>query len=161
MGQSSAMRPERAAYPARVRGEIQYARNGGIAIAYQVVGSGEIDLVVVPDYISNLVFVWGSPHWRSFYERLAQSYRLILFDKRGTGLSDHGAQFATLETRMEDMRAVLDATRSERAVVYASHEGTSMATLYAATYPERTRALVLFHPGVAGRGRTASRCRRA
>jgi class 3 adenylate cyclase len=135
-----------------VEGEIQYARNGGIAIAYRVVGSGETDLVLVPDYVSNLVFWWQSPHWRSFYERLGRSFRLILFDKRGTGLSDHGAHFATLETRMEDMRAVLDAVGSRSAVVYASHEGSLMATLYAATYPERTRALVLFHPSVAGPG---------
>jgi pimeloyl-ACP methyl ester carboxylesterase len=132
--------------------EIQYARNGGVSIAYQVVGSGETDLVPVPDYLSNLVFWWLSPHWRSFYERLAQSFRLILFDKRGTGLSDHGAQFATLETRMEDMRAVLDAAGSDRAVVSASHEGTLMSALYAAAYPERTTALVLFHPVVAGPG---------
>jgi class 3 adenylate cyclase len=137
---------------ALVDAEIQYARNGGVAIAYQVVGSGDVDLVLVPDYVSNLVFWWLSPYWRAFYERLSQSFRLILFDKRGTGLSDHGAQFATLETRMEDMRAVLDAADSASAVVFASHEGTLMATLYAASYPERTRALVLFHPGVAGPG---------
>jgi class 3 adenylate cyclase len=102
--------------------------------------------------MSNLVFWWSSPYWRAFYERLARSFRLILFDKRGTGLSDHGAQYATLETRMEDMRAVLDAVSSSSAVVLASQEGTLMATMYAATYPERTRALVLFHPFVAGGG---------
>ncbi|HEY6053296.1 MAG TPA: adenylate/guanylate cyclase domain-containing protein [Gaiellaceae bacterium] len=132
--------------------EIRYARNGGVAIAYQVVGDGDVDLVLVPDWMSNLVFWWSSPYWRGFYERLARSFRLILFDKRGTGLSDHGAQYATLETRMEDMRAVLDAVGSSSAVVLASQEGTLMATLYAATYPERTRALVLFHPEVAGQG---------
>jgi class 3 adenylate cyclase len=90
--------------------------------------------------------------WRRFYERLAQSFRLILFDKRGTGLSDHGPQYATLETRMEDLRAVLDAVGSSSAVVFGSQEGTLMAVLYAASYPERTRALVLFHPVVAGPG---------
>lgn len=132
--------------------EIRYARNGGVAIAYQVVGEGDVDVVLVPDWMSNLVFWWQSPHWRGFYERLARSFRLILFDKRGTGLSDHGPQYATLETRMEDMRAVLDAVGSSSAVVFASHEGTLMATLYAASYPERTRALVLFHPAVAGPG---------
>lgn len=137
-------------------GEIRYARNGGVAIAYQVVGEGDVDLVLVPDWVSNLVFWWLSPHWRGFYERLARQFRLILFDKRGTGLSDHGPQYATLETRMEDMRAVLDAVGSSTAVVFGTHEGTLMATLYAATYPERTRALVLFHPAVAGPG-TASR----
>jgi class 3 adenylate cyclase len=132
--------------------EIRYARNSGVAIAYQVVGHGDVDLVLVPDYMSNLVFWWYSPHWRGFYERLARSFRLILFDKRGTGLSDHGPQYATLETRMEDLRAVLDAVGSSRAVVFASQEGALMATLYAASYPERTRALVLFHPIVAGPG---------
>src|SRR5690242_12694853 len=126
---------------------IAYARSAGVAIAYQVVGAGEIDLVYVPDYVSNLVYGWEYPYWRAFYERLAQSFRLILFDKRGTGLSDHGGQFAALETRMDDLRAVLDDVGSTSAVVFGSHEGSAMAALYAATYPERVRALVLFHPG--------------
>ncbi len=126
--------------------DIRYARSGGAAIAYQVVGDGETDLAYVPDFVSNLVYGWESRHWRHFYEQLAQSFRLILFDKRGTGLSDHGGQFAALETRMEDLHAVLDATASSSTVLLASHEGCSMATLYAATYPERTRALILFHP---------------
>ena len=129
-----------------VEGEIRYARNGGVAIAYQVVGEGEVDLVWVPGFGSNLVYGWESPHWRRYYERLARSFRLILFDKRGTGLSDHGSQFATLETRMEDLRAVLDAAGASNAVVFGSHKGSCMAALYAATYPERTRALALFHP---------------
>jgi class 3 adenylate cyclase len=129
-----------------VGADIRYARSGGAAIAYQVVGDGETDLAYVPDFVSNLVYGWESRHWRDFYERLAQSFRLILFDKRGTGLSDHGGQFAALETRMEDLHAVLDATASSSTVLLASHEGCSMATLYAATYPERTRALILFHP---------------
>jgi class 3 adenylate cyclase len=126
--------------------DIRYARNGGVAIAYQVVGDGETDLAYVPDYASNLVYGWESGHWRDFYEQLAQSFRLILFDKRGTGLSDHGGQFAALETRMEDLHAVLDTAGSSSTVLLASHEGCSMAALYAATYPERTRALILFHP---------------
>ena len=83
---------------------------------------------------------------RAFYERLARSFRLILFDKRGTGLSDHGPHFAALETRMEDLRAVLDEVGSTSTVVFGSHEGSGMAAMFAATYPERTRALVLFHP---------------
>lgn len=127
--------------------DIRYARSGGIAIAYQVVGDGETDLVYVPDYMSNLVYNWMWHYWRDFYERLAQSFRLILFDKRGTGLSDHGGHFAALETRMDDLRAVLDEVGSSRAVVFGAHEGSGMAALYAATYPERVRALVLFHPG--------------
>lgn len=124
--------------------DIRYARNGDVAIAYQVVGSGDRDLVLVPDFMSNLVYHWESTYWREFYERLARSFRLILFDKRGTGLSDRGSHFPVLETRMEDMRAVLDAVGSDHAVVFGSYEGNLMAALYAATYPERTDALVLF-----------------
>lgn len=127
--------------------DVAYARSGGVAIAYQVIGDGAVDLVYVPDYVSNLVHGWQSRHWRRFYERLAGSFRLILFDKRGTGLSDHGGQFASLETRMDDLRAVLDDADSTTAVVFGAHEGSAMAALYAATYPERVRALVLFHPG--------------
>ena len=126
--------------------DIRYARSGGVSIAYQVVGDGEVDLVYVPDYVSNLVYAWETPYWRSFYDRLAERFRLILFDKRGTGLSDLGGQFPALETRMDDVRAVLDAVGSANAVLLGSHDGCSMAALYAATYPERTRALVLFHP---------------
>jgi class 3 adenylate cyclase len=133
-------------------GEIHYVRSGGVAIAYQVVEAGEVDLVFVPDYVSNLVYGWESRYYRSFYERLARSFRLILFDKRGTGLSDHGPHFAALETRMDDLRAVLEAAGSADAVVFGAHEGCGMAALYAATYPERTRALVLFHPMVRGPG---------
>lgn len=98
------------------------------------------------------MFGWESPLYRKFYERLARSFRLILFDKRGTGLSDHGPHFAALETRMEDLRGVLDAVGSSSTVVFGSHEGCGMAALYAATYPERTRALVLFHPEAKGPG---------
>ena len=132
--------------------EIQYARSGGVAIAYQVVGEGDTDLVYVPDYMSNLVYGWEYPRWRDFYLQLSSRFRLILFDKRGTGLSDHGGQFATLETRMEDLHSVLDAAGSARTVILASHEGCGMAALYAATYPERTAALALFHPRAYGHG---------
>jgi len=134
-----------------VEADIAYVRSGGVAIAYQVMGEGDVDLVYVPDYMSNLVFAMRYLRWRRFYESLATRFRLILFDKRGTGLSDHGGQFATLETRMEDMHAVLDAAGSVRTVVLASHEGCGMAALYAASYPERTAALVLFHPSAVGR----------
>ena len=125
--------------------EIRYARNGGVAIAYQVVGDGDTDLVYVPDFVSNLACGWDYPLWREFYMRLSRSFRLILFDKRGTGISDHGGQFAALETRMEDLHAVLDAAGSAKPVIFGAHEGGGMAVLFAATYPERTRALVLFH----------------
>ncbi|HEY7019125.1 MAG TPA: adenylate/guanylate cyclase domain-containing protein [Gaiellaceae bacterium] len=126
--------------------DIRYARSGGVSIAYQVVGEGEVDLVFVHGFVSNLVYAWETPHWRRFYESLAERFRLILFDKRGTGLSDPGGQFPALETRMDDVRAVLDAAGSSSAALLGSHDGCSMAALYAATYPERTRALALFHP---------------
>jgi class 3 adenylate cyclase len=128
--------------------DVRYVRSAGVSIAYQVVGDAETDLVFVPDFCSNLVYAWESPYWRPFYERLARAFRLILFDKRGTGLSDRGGGFPTLETRMEDLRAVLDAVGSRRAVVLGSHEGCLMATLFAATYPETTIALALFHPSL-------------
>ena len=104
--------------------------------------------------MSNLVYGWESPHWRAFYDRLARSFRLILFDKRGTGLSDHGPHYAALETRMEDLRAVLDAAEADEAVILGAHEGGCMAALFAASYPERTRALALFHPELKGEGLT-------
>jgi class 3 adenylate cyclase len=129
-----------------VRLDIRYARSGGVSIAYQVVGDANRDLVFVPDFFSNLVTNWDSPYWRTFYERLAHSFRVILFDKRGTGLSDLGGQFPSLETRMEDVRAVLDAVSSSNAVLLGAYDGCAMAALYAATYPERTPALVLFQP---------------
>jgi class 3 adenylate cyclase len=132
--------------------EIRYARSSGVAIAYQVVGTGDTDLVYVPDFMSNLVYGWAYPRWRDFYLQVSGRFRLILFDKRGTGLSDHGGQFATLETRMEDLHTVLDAAGSAQTVILASHEGCGMAALYAATYPERTAALALFHPRAYGNG---------
>ena len=140
--------------------EIRYARNGGVAIAYRVVGESDSDLVYVPAYMSNLVYNWESPRWRSFYEGLARSFRLILFDKRGTGLSDHGGQFATLETRMEDLRAVLDAAGSSAPVLLGANEGCAMATMFAATYPERTRAVILFNPYAGAQGEEAPRAAR-
>jgi class 3 adenylate cyclase/pimeloyl-ACP methyl ester carboxylesterase len=127
---------------------IRYVRSGSVAIAFQVVGDGDRDLVFVPDFCSNLVYAWESPYWRPFYDRLARSFRLILFDKRGTGLSDRGGAFPTLETRMEDLRAVMTAVGSSRAVIFGSHEGCLMAALFAATYPEQTSALALFHPSL-------------
>jgi class 3 adenylate cyclase len=133
--------------------DIRYARRDGVAIAYATMGEGARDLVVVPEYFSNLVYDQAEPGLSAFRERLAQSFRLILFDKRGTGISDRGeAGYAALETRMEDMNAVLDAVGSERAVVYGEHDGGQMAALYAATYPERTEALILWQFVPAGPG---------
>src|ERR687887_1801179 len=123
--------------------DIRYARSGGAAIAYQVVGEGEIDLVYVPDYVSNLVYGWESAHWRRFYDALARSFRLILFDKRGTGLSDLGGHYPALETRMEDLHAVLDAAGSERTVLLGSHDGCSLSVVHPANHPQRTPAPLL------------------
>jgi class 3 adenylate cyclase len=122
--------------------EIRYARSADVAIAYQVVGEGPSDLVFVPTF-GNLVFPWFNQDWRSFYDRVASFARLILLDKRGTGLSDRPRDLGTLETRMDDLRAVLDAVGTERAVVVGSGPGGQPCAMFAATYPERTRALVL------------------
>jgi class 3 adenylate cyclase/pimeloyl-ACP methyl ester carboxylesterase len=130
--------------------DVHYARSGDVAIAYQVVGEGPLDVVLVPDWVSNVVWHWHSPYWRAFYERMASFSRLIVFDKRGTGLSDRPRFFPDLETRMEDMRAVLEAVGSERAALIAAQEGCWMAGLFAATYPEATHSLVLFHPWLGG-----------
>lgn len=122
----------------------QYARNGDVSIAYQVLGDGQLDLVIVPGFISHLDLDWAAPGFERFANRLASFARLIRFDKRGTGLSDPVAGVATLEERMEDVRAVLDAVGSERAALLGYSEGGPMAALFAATYPERTMALVMY-----------------
>jgi pimeloyl-ACP methyl ester carboxylesterase len=124
--------------------ETRYARSGDVHIAYQVVGDGPIDLVLVPGFVSNVEAVWNSPPRARFLERLASFCRLILFDKRGTGMSDRGSQIFTLEQRMEDVHAVMDAAGSQRAALFGFSEGGPMSFLFAATYPQRTRALVLY-----------------
>ena len=128
----------------RVQPETRYARSGEVAVAYQVVGDGPFDLVYVPGAVSNVELMWDDPQRASFFERLASFSRLIVFDKRGTGASDRVAGIADLETRMDDVRAVMDAAGSERAVVVGSSEGGPMSALFAATYPERVVALALY-----------------
>ena len=123
--------------------ETRYARNGDVNIAYQVVGEGPRDLVVVPGWISNIDVFWEEPRVARFFERLASFSRLILFDKRGTGLSDRVADVPTLETRMDDVRAVMDAVSSKQAALFGYSEGGPMCALFAATYPERTTALIM------------------
>src|SRR6185503_20358155 len=100
-----------------MRPETRYAKSGDISIAYQVVGDGPLDLVVVPGWISNVDFAWEDPAYGPWVERLAAFSRVILFDKRGTGLSDRDVGASTLEERMDDLRAVLTAVGSERAAV--------------------------------------------
>ena len=125
--------------------ETRYAKSGEYHIAYQVVGSGPIDLVFIPGFISNVEHGWEYPPLAHFYRRLASFARLIIFDKRGTGMSDPVAprQLPTLEERMDDVRAVMDAAGSERAALVGVSEGGPMSLLFAATYPERTVAMVL------------------
>lgn len=122
--------------------DIRYARSGDVSIAYSVLGDGPFDLVWTPGALSHLEFVWENEDRRRFFGGLASFSRLIVFDKRGTGLSDRVAGIADLETRMDDIRAVMDAAGSESAVVCGVSEGGPMALLFAATYPERVRALV-------------------
>jgi len=123
---------------------IRYARSGDVNIAYQVTGDGPFDLVLVPGFFSHLEIDWEHPEHARFLGRLGSFAQLIRFDKRGTGLSDRGVGLPDLETRMDDVRAVMDATGSERAALFGYSEGGPMCVLFAATYPERTRALVLY-----------------
>jgi pimeloyl-ACP methyl ester carboxylesterase len=123
--------------------ETHYAHSGDVNIAYQVLGDGPLDLVFVPGSISHVELVWQVPAWAAFNRRLASFSRLIMLDKRGTGMSDRVPGAPTLETRMDDVRAVTDAVRSERAALLGVSEGGSMSALFAATYPDRTWALVL------------------
>ena len=124
--------------------ETKYVQNGDVSIAYQVVGNGPFDLLIVPGFISHLEQAWEDPAYSRFLQRLASFSRLIQFDKRGTGLSDRIVDIPTLEQRMDDVRAVMDATGSERAALFGISEGGPMSILFAATYPERTSALILY-----------------
>ena len=126
------------------RVETRYARSGDVSIAYQVIGDGPFDLVLVPGFVSNVEYGWEEPGLAAFYRELASFCRLVLFDKRGTGLSDRVHGVPTLETRMDDVRAILDEIGSERAALIGYSEGASMAALFATTYPDRTAALVMY-----------------
>jgi pimeloyl-ACP methyl ester carboxylesterase len=124
--------------------ETKYAKSGDIYIAYQVVGKGAVDLIVVPGWVSHVEYQWEEPRYARMFHRLASFSRLICFDKRGTGLSDRLASIPTLEERMDDVRAVMDAVGSRQAALFGSSEGGPMAVLFAATYPDRTAALILY-----------------
>jgi pimeloyl-ACP methyl ester carboxylesterase len=121
--------------------EVRYTRSGDVDIAYQVLGSGDIDLVLVMGWLTNLETYWEELNYRRFMQRLAGFTRLILFDKRGMGLSDR-TTIGTLEERMDDARAVMDAVGSKRAVLMGISEGAPMSLLFAASHPERTAALI-------------------
>jgi class 3 adenylate cyclase len=124
---------------------VEYARSGELSIAYRVLGRGPLDLVVVPFAISS-IFASDFEPFSRFFARLASFSRLVLFDKRGIGASDRPRTPPTLEAQMDDVRAVLDAVGSEQAALFGSGHGSQMCALFAATYPERTRALVLYNP---------------
>ena len=121
-----------------------YAKSGDVHIAYQIIGEGPIDLVFVPGFVSHVEASWQSTKRAKFFNRLASFSRLILFDKRGTGLSDRSSQIFSLEQRMDDVRAVMDAAGSDRAAIFGISEGGPMSILFAATYPERTTALIMY-----------------
>jgi pimeloyl-ACP methyl ester carboxylesterase/DNA-binding SARP family transcriptional activator len=133
-----------ASLPHAVRPHTQYAKAGPLNIAYQTSGSGPVDLIYVSGWISNVELAWSNPAYAHVLERLGSFARVTRFDKRGTGLSDRNIGFPTLEQRMDDIRAVMDAAGIGEAVLFGSSEGGNLSMLFAATYPERTRALVLY-----------------
>ena len=124
--------------------ETRYARSGDLHIAYQVFGEGSVDLVIVPGFISNVEETWDNPSAARWLERLGRFARVIAFDKRGTGLSDRAEAAPSLDERMDDARAVMDAAHSERAVLLGISEGGSLATLFAASHPDRCISLILY-----------------
>jgi pimeloyl-ACP methyl ester carboxylesterase len=122
----------------------RYARSEEVSVAYQVVGEGPIDIVLVPGFVTHVELFWEIPPIANFLERLAAFARVLLFDKRGTGLSDPVSEVPTLEQRIDDVRAVMDAVGSERAALLGISEGGAMSALFAATHPERVTSLVLY-----------------
>lgn len=131
--------------------QTSYARTrDNVHVAFEVVGDGPFDLVWANSWLSHIEFSWDNPTIARFYEHLASFCRLVLFDKRGTGLSDPVTGIPTIEDRMEDIRAVMDAVGCERAALFGSSEGAATCSVFAATYPERTSALVLFSPFIVG-----------
>jgi class 3 adenylate cyclase len=130
--------------------DVKYARSGNVAIAYQVVGRGPLDLVFIRGTLAELLTAWEQPLWVRQIEGFAASARVIMFDRRGTGLSDRVREVPNLETRMDDIRAVLDDLDVEQAAFWTADEGSRLAVLFAATYPERTMGLTLYQPTARG-----------
>jgi class 3 adenylate cyclase len=124
--------------------DTRYVKTDDVYVAYQVVGDGPFDLLFVPGFVSNVEAAWRDPDQSAFFRRLASFCRLILFDKRGTGMSDRGTHDFTLEQRMHDVQAILDAVGSKQAALFGVSEGGPMSLLYAATYPQRTSALAIY-----------------
>src|SRR5262245_38132414 len=131
--------------------DVEYARSGEVAIAYQVFGEGPVDLVFARGFAGDLLTTWEQPPLVRQLDRFAAMARVLMLDKRGTGLSDGFREPPTLETRMDDLRLVMDAVESERAVLWTAQEGARLALLFAATYPERTAGLALRDPDAASR----------
>jgi class 3 adenylate cyclase len=123
--------------------ETRYARSGDVSIAYQVLGEGPFDVVVAPDFVSHVEVLWEVPGWAAFLRGVADRARVLVFDKRGTGMSDRVAGAPTLEERSDDIRAVMDAAGSDRAALIGFGEGVPMSAVFAATHPGRVSALVL------------------
>jgi class 3 adenylate cyclase len=130
--------------------DVSYARSGDVAIAYQVVGDGQMDIVFLRGITGDLLSTWEQPLLVRHLDGLASSGRVIMLDRRGTGLSDRVREVQSLETTMDDIRAVMDAVGSERAVIWSGGNATGIAVLFAATYPERCAGLVLFDPRLKG-----------
>src|SRR5262245_9174728 len=120
-----------------------YARSGAVEIAYQVAGDG-VPVVWTPGFISHVELNWESPFYRRGLERVTRFARMVTFDKRGTGLSDRSTEFGSLEERMDDIRAVMDAAGFERCSLFGTSEGGPLSILFAATYPGRVEKLVLY-----------------
>ena len=130
--------------------EVWYARSGDVAVAYQVVGEGSPDIVFARGFAGDLLSTWEQPLLVRHVEGLAACGRLLMLDKRGTGLSDRVREVQSAETAMDDLRAVMDAAESERALLWSGGNATGVSVLFAATYPDRCAGLVLFDPRVKG-----------
>jgi pimeloyl-ACP methyl ester carboxylesterase len=124
--------------------ETRYAKSGQVSIAYQVFGDAPIDLVLVPGFVSHLELAWEEPNLAHLLTRLASFARLIVFDKRGTGMSDPAISAPTMQERMDDIRAVMDTVGSQRAAIFGVSEGGTLGLLFAHAHPERVRALILY-----------------
>ena len=122
----------------------QYAKSGDVHIAYQVFGEGAVDLVFVPGFVSHIENYWDEPNFARWLRRLGSFSRVIMFDKRGTGLSDQVSELPGMDQRLDDVRAVMDEVGIERAAIFGISEGGSLATLFAATHPERSQALIIY-----------------
>src|SRR5438445_6774412 len=124
--------------------ETKYAKSGQVHVAYQIFGEGPLQLVLGPGWASHIEYAWEEPSYAKLLRRLGSFAHVAWFDKRGTGLSDRVAELPTLEQRMDDVRAVMDAVGSTRAALFGHSEGASMCILFAATSPERTIALITY-----------------